>query len=215
MTVEERFKEYDVALEALFKKAREEGHTIPCKRGCDACCYEAVVALSIELGPMVKELRSMSKETLNEIRERIEAWAVGMRKAGLDPKDSEPDVHAYYRAHLPCPLLDEKTHECRVYRTRPGACRGHHIVDASPEVCANRGIEKGVPWLEIRESHVFPFLAGLAEEAAKGLPEGEDVMLAVGLLPGVLAVLWRQIDRSMSHAEHREMLARMKGKEKP
>jgi Fe-S-cluster containining protein len=41
----------------------------------------------------------------------------------------------YRKAHLRCPLLDEKN-RCLIYEHRPIACRGHYLLEGDASFCA-------------------------------------------------------------------------------
>jgi Fe-S-cluster containining protein len=212
--IEQRYKEFDVAIENIFKRARAEGHTIPCKRGCDACCYEALLLMHMEMRPILKHLASMPKPLLADIRARLLDWVEGMRRAGLDPFAAEWDVHAYYRAHLACPLLDQKTNECRVYAARPVACRGHHVVDVTAEACTGRGVDgSSIPWLDIQAGVIHPFLDVLVADAVRETPGDTNVVM--GLLPTFLIRLWPLIDKTTSPREWAGVIAAIRTTERP
>jgi Fe-S-cluster containining protein len=188
--IEERYKEFDVAIGRLFKKAREEGHSIPCKRGCDACCYDAALPTHLEMPPIVKRLRQMPAELQVKIRARIIHWVNAMKAGGVDPFKSEPDIQAFHRVHEPCPLLDLERHECMVYDVRPFACRGHHVVNVTPAVCANRATEPAVPSLELDDIVVPMVSRVVADEKAPG----GDFYVSVGLLPAMLMAIWPLVE---------------------
>src|SRR5271157_1734511 len=130
--VRRAYLEFDVHASALVRKARETVH-VPCKAGCDACCYDVAWVLPPEGEEIAERVRSMPARKRQGVVDRIRAWHEGMRAAGLDPDDIRPDLRAYHRARLACPLLDVETHRCMVYDVRPMACRGHYVVaeDAS------------------------------------------------------------------------------------
>lgn len=151
-----QYADFDVALERLFKQARGEGHTIPCQRGCDFCCYELAFATTYEMEPIFERLESLSATEQVRIRDRALRALEIRRTAGLEsvgyftgPKAAD-EVRRYRAAMIPCPLLDFGTRTCSVYADRPYACRAHHIVDATPLTCVDVP-EDGVPCLQITE----------------------------------------------------------------
>ena len=200
-TVLIRYEEFDVPLNAIFKKAREMGYTIPCKRGCDACCYDAAMATHFEMPPLIEHLRLMPAEEKHALAARIRTWFAEMRRAGLDPMTPAQHMPTYLRAHIPCPLLDREAHACMAYEARPICCRGHHVVNTTPDACANRANVPVVPGLEL-EPFVVSYIQYLAAEETRSMRSGRDLFLSVGLLPMMLAAVWRLIaDPKLSVSE--------------
>lgn len=191
----EQYKHFDVAIENLFKKARAEGSTIPCKKGCHACCYEAVLMTHFEAEPFVEALRALPKDVRRGIKLRLLEWFKRMKKAGIKFA-GEPNRSAYYKVHVACPALDPETKTCLIYAARPIACRAHHIVDASPEVCSNIVNQPSVPSLMLNDQLNIPFLTWVMGKHET--PSG-TLMMAMGMLPLFLWAVWPLVeDRSLS-----------------
>lgn len=188
--IQKRYQEFDVAVDQLFTKAREEGHLIPCKQGCDACCYDVALLTQMELPPLIEAIRAMSPSKRAAVKEGIREWATRARAAGIDLLTTEPDMRTYHEAHLACPLLDRERHECSVYAARPLCCRAHHVVNVGPAACAGRATDPFVPSLD-HAAIVTPFLQALFTDNAE---EGEDLRVTMGLLPTMLALCWPVIE---------------------
>lgn len=135
MTPEQKF---DVSVEQLVRRARDAGHTIPCKRGCANCCYDIAIVSHLEMPPIIERLRRMDFAELQTVAIAVEDWAQRARAAGVDQMSAEPNAQVYFRAKLACPLLNQETSDCRIYENRPVACRGHYVFNVTPEHCANR-----------------------------------------------------------------------------
>lgn len=194
----EQYKQFDVAIGDIFKKARAEGSTIPCKKGCHACCYEAVLMTHFEAEPFVDALRSLPKDARRGIKLRLLDWFKRMKKAGIKFA-GEPNRSDYYKVHVACPALHPETKTCLLYDARPIACRAHHIVNASPEVCANIVNNPSVPSLMLNEQVNIPFLTWIMGQ--HDTPSG-TLLMAMGLLPLFLWAVWPLVeDRSLSVAE--------------
>lgn len=182
----------DVPIGNLVRKARADGHSIPCKRGCDACCYEPTFITHFELAPIVERLRQLSDAELQEIEQRIDAWHDGVIAAGLNPEnvpESHDDMRTYHRAHLACPLLDLERHECRIYSDRPIACRGYYLLDQDPSACANRANVLTVRTINmgpVVAEPVFHFLHTWARLFRKD----ESVVVIEAMLAYWLRLLW-------------------------
>lgn len=190
-TIRDRYREFDVAVQDLVHARRQEGHFSPCHRGCDACCYEAVVVTPFELLPMIEAIRRLPNKRKRAIKARLRSWLQRVTAAGLNPWKSDPNLRTYLRARLACPLLDHQTHECTLYAERPIACRAHYVVDTTPAACAKRAEVWNVPAINAG-GVVRPFYAALVDENSPGA----DKMLYMrfGLLPGMLIFAWSLVE---------------------
>lgn len=153
MTVDVRtvHREFDVSMNMIVRAARAQGHSVPCREKCSACCYDIAFTTETEMGPIVEHIAKMSPYRQDKIRAAVVSWEKRVRGVGIDP-DMEPiepgDVASgddpafntrarFYSAHAPCPLLDLERHRCMVYEERPIACRGHWLIDQPASVCGN------------------------------------------------------------------------------
>lgn len=138
---------FDAHMAQQVAAARVQGHTVPCREGCDACCSDLGYTSSVELAPAVARIRRMSPHRQRRIREQLAQWQRRIAAAGIDPQlaptaDPPPAIRAgYYAARAVCPLLDRERHRCMVYEARPMACRGHWLVDDSPASCAHVDVQ--------------------------------------------------------------------------
>jgi Fe-S-cluster containining protein len=146
------YREFDVAMEDLVRAARVQGHSVPCREGCDHCCSDVAWTTEIEMGPAVERVRRMSPHRQNKILAAAAEWERRIRGKGIDPDMTSPDRDGatalrpvYYSAHAACPLLDRERHRCMVYEERPIACRGHWLIDEPASKCAN--VDKD-PWTQ-------------------------------------------------------------------
>jgi Fe-S-cluster containining protein len=137
------YAEFDVHMNDLVREARRLGHSVPCKLGCDACCYDIAYTTESELEPIVEHILRMSTHLQDKIQRALTNWERRMRAVGISP-DLEPEEHPppsirqnYYKAKAACPLLDLKRHRCMVYEDRPLVCRGHYLIDEPSSKCAN------------------------------------------------------------------------------
>lgn len=137
------YQQFDQHMNALVTEARNMGATVPCKQGCDACCYDVAYTTEIELEDVVARIRRMSHYRQWKILQAAEKWERRIRAVGIDPDlapvdNKAPDIRqTYYSAHAACPLLDLERHRCMVYKERPLACRGHWLVNQPASQCAN------------------------------------------------------------------------------
>ena len=194
-SVRRHFQEYDVALERLKSTVRSAGHVIPCKSGCDACCYDLPLVFDIEMSPLIDRIKKMPKDEQMRVQARVHGWLLSMKTAGIDPFSSNPDkavLQAYHQAHIACPLLDRENHVCTVYEDRPLACRGHYIVNETPEAC-KRGIhEADISCLNVNEINLA-FGESIHADRMDELPKGAVFTVTMGMLGTMLAALWKEV----------------------
>jgi Fe-S-cluster containining protein len=190
---------FDEQLDRYVAHARAEGHSVPCRKGCAACCYDVVEVMHFELAALLEHLRTLPAETLAEIRARINAWYLAMLHAGIDPTGHGADLQTYARARVACPLLDPKRGECMVYASRPSSCRSYFIVDRPPSACANRA---EVPTIQvlITAQIGLPIMMSLLKEYAAGR---DEALVGRSMLAHALGELWPVVvdpDRSIEDA---------------
>lgn len=113
--VREVYAELDLRL-----REGAEGLELPCRRGCDACCHEAVFLSAPELLLVAAELftwpapeRARVVDTMLEIAARFEDELELLEV--LEPGPERDEVAA--RVKFTCPLLDPGG-GCRVYAAR-------------------------------------------------------------------------------------------------
>jgi Fe-S-cluster containining protein len=170
---------FDVWVTALVRKARREGHAIPCRRGCDACCRDVAWTTRPEARELAERVASMPAERRARVLAGVRAWLDGMAAAGLPPGDPYPSVSAYARAALVCPLLDVERRECMAYELRPLACRGHYVLAEDASGCANRAEVPQVATLIVEDE---------SSETALSMVDGDIYTMRVELSPRLLVV---------------------------
>lgn len=105
--------------------AYKKGLSIPCGKGCFACCNEPVHVAKQEVDRILHELARLPAEDQERVKAAVKAWHEAFDKTPFR-QQQEPSVFAYRAARLPCPLL--KGGLCMVYEARPIGCRGHVAV---------------------------------------------------------------------------------------
>lgn len=189
--IREAHAAFDVALERLFQKGREGlGVNIPCKRGCDACCYEPLTVTNYEMVPIFARIRTFSVAKRGAILVRLAQHLADAGAAELLSLVPNPmiggfelaDIRKYRNAHIPCPLLDPERHECTVYEDRPFGCRAHHVLGDDASACSNVP-DDGIPELNAGDI-LAPLFDQLLTREHHANPEPLVVgFLAVQLLP--------------------------------
>jgi Fe-S-cluster containining protein len=135
-------------------------HAIACAKGCAFCCHVSVAATAPEIFLVANTLRQKYRDRMDEVLTRVRA--ADARTRGLDSENRA-------RQRIPCAMLENNV--CRVYDSRPGACRG--FTSTSRPACERSFHGENVPvstpsvWRLLRHAHKQALWAGLA---ATGLP---------------------------------------------
>lgn len=110
-----------IALRVLADEYSEtvQPHT-PCRKGCSACCYQAVAITEHE----ARLLEEASGREMKTFRRSFEETHRAIQRAQREAYGS------------PCPFLDEAKGECEAYEQRPMVCRAHHSLLDSPAPCS-------------------------------------------------------------------------------
>lgn len=178
--VRKAYADFDVEASRLLKRVRSEGKSVPCKKGCSACCYDVAWVVQPEAAEIVERVQSMPRKLREQVVEGLRQWLAGMRRSGLDPDDIRPDLRTYHRAKLRCPLLGAQG-LCMVYDVRPMACRGHYVQAPDSSVCSNRAVEPVIDTVEFPLAITQAVMTMLGGRGVVGLAELRD-----GLLPRVV-----------------------------
>jgi len=153
----------------------EDGQTVPCCKGCSACCYYLAPLSIPEVFRFSEELLSMPADTGKEILESC----LGSARKILDnmPVDSYELSclsNWYAGLKLACPFLSDGF--CMIYKNRPTACR-ENIVTGSAQMCKIEG-QNGKQAIKMPVS-ITEALARLAAELEQSSVEA--VMLPLAL----------------------------------
>lgn len=147
-----------------------------CRDKCPSCCYEPVYAERTEAALIAQRMLSMPAEQRARVVQRARAWLEQFRASKL-LKEESPDVIAYRRLRLACPLLEDG--RCVVYEDRPWGCRAH-IALGPLERCEDSSKRRQQVWVANNDFHASAMM-----KLAGGLQEGgkaELLMEHLGLL---------------------------------
>ena len=126
------------------ERAREQGRTVSCRKGCGACCRQIVPISEVEarrIGRLVEELPEPRRQ---EVRARFARARERFAEAGLLTKLEnreglgEGEIAsfglAYFHLGVPCPFLEEES--CSIHADRPISCR-EYLVTSPAAICAD------------------------------------------------------------------------------
>jgi Fe-S-cluster containining protein len=129
----------DAACEERAGIAIEEGHSVACRRGCDACCGNVIMAWEPEAMVVASWLQKPENRPAREsFAASYPAWhaAVGdaperMRAlhAGGNGDAAQRIYEDLRRRAIPCAFLRDGA--CTVYPVRPLVCRNTHALDTA------------------------------------------------------------------------------------
>ncbi|MDZ5539995.1 YkgJ family cysteine cluster protein (plasmid) [Bacillus licheniformis] len=143
---------------------KSTGNIPPCHKGCYNCCYEDFSITEIEFEFIMRELKTWSKERVEQIydtalgqcetikNERPDTWR---NLESYVPEDDGTLLFEQMNQHMatgrnsfPCPLLDPETKSCSVYDSRPLVCRSfgstHHRINETRRVAVCEHIPDSV-----------------------------------------------------------------------
>ncbi len=117
-------------VQIVLKQTLKAGSSIPCAKGCSACCFHLIPLSIPEAVYLAEEVMGMSSEWCTEIERRC--WEIASQAeqsfsdfATKNTIRSLQDVHKignwFQGLKLACPFLMD--HRCLIYTSRPGICR--------------------------------------------------------------------------------------------
>ncbi len=126
-----------------------QGKAISCRKGCGACCSQAVQISETEarsLAALVEALpeprRSVVRDRFAAAEQRLEAAGMTRRIAAFPAADKDENVRFaldYFRLGMACPFLEEGS--CSIHPVRPLNCR-EYLVTSPAEACARLNAEE-------------------------------------------------------------------------
>ena len=133
----------DTVVDVAVAECHEQRVAISCKKGCGACCVQAVPLAPAEarfIRDLVEALPEPQRATvLERFRDAREALAQAglldtfLDTSGLSAEEIREIGRAYLKLQIPCPFLENQA--CSIHPQRPIRCR-EYLVTTSPEFCA-------------------------------------------------------------------------------
>ena len=149
------------------------GRSVSCRKGCGACCRQAVAVAEPEARALAALVEAMPEPRRSRVRERfvaaerrLDASGLAARMAALDSADDAELARAgldYFRLGMACPFLEDEA--CSIHLQRPASCR-EYLVTSPPQACVAPSPEH-VEKVEL-EGKVSSSLYGLAKAATPG-----------------------------------------------
>lgn len=208
-------------------RAREQGKTLSCQKGCAACCRMMVPLSPPEAFALRDYVRTLPPDRQQRIAARFAEAKTTLLAQGLwqrlaelgeqphppDDEALEPLNRAYYALRMPCPFLEDEL--CSIYEARPAACRELSVTSPA-EWCqdlVNNPVEQ-IP-VPVRVGPALSLLWGdLTQTAARLLPlpialewadrhhqENQPRWRGTELLDQLLDKVWRFLSQAFQHAE--------------
>lgn len=192
--IAEMYSSFDRAVDTLIEKGRELGASIPCKRGCDACCYDIALATQFEIPPIVDAVRELSEDDQQKIRSQLIEWTKALGQKSISLNEYDIDVRKYHsEPRAACPLLDRDKHECMVYAQRPLSCRGHVLINQEPSACSQRAVNPEITCLMTQNIAAQGILHLVKLHARK---KADTVGVGVLMLGSMLLKAWNLVEQT-------------------
>ena len=175
---------------AVLAKLRKDGQSLPCRKGCSACCSYLIPLSVPEAFRLRQEVLAMPPERSRVILQSCLEKAKDLLNEKLNKFDTNEFAERndqtqiaqlskwYVGLDLTCPFLSDGL--CNIYQQRPTACR-EHIVTDSALLC-----EAGLP----EEPHMVPMPVSVIECLGQLTAELEQSEIEAVILP--LALPWAQ-----------------------
>jgi Fe-S-cluster containining protein len=136
MAIDERLIGMAVAAEA------KQGRQVSCKKGCGACCYQAVPLSPAEAWMIADVVASLPPDRKAATLERFASARTRLAEAGFGDRSLHAAGEAevvklgidYFRLQIPCPFLVDDA--CSIHPNRPSACR-EFLVSSPAENCSD------------------------------------------------------------------------------
>jgi Fe-S-cluster containining protein len=157
----------NAVVDAAERKSVEDGRAISCRKGCGACCRQAVPISHTEGDRLLDLIEAMPASRRDTLTARFAAASEALMHAGLREALLAPDKRdgktnrdlslAYWALGIACPFLEAES--CSIHAERPLTCR-EYLATSPAELCAGPA-QEGVKLVAVPK----------ASMAARGLDE--------------------------------------------
>ncbi len=163
------------------------GGQISCRKGCAACCRQAIPLAEIEAYQIAAMVEALPEPQRTEMKNRFDAawhhfseigWFERLDKcAGASNEERERVVLEYFYENIACPFLEDES--CSIHDVRPLVCR-EYLVTSPPENCS-------APSKETVRMVEHPIKTS---DTVRKITNSENLNRAVNFVPLVLALEW-------------------------
>ena len=163
------------------------GEQISCRKGCAACCRQAIPLAEIEAYQIAAMVEALPEPRRTELKNRFDAaWhhfsEIGWFKrldncADASEGEREKVVIEYLYEDIACPFLEDES--CSIHDVRPLVCR-EYLVTSPPENCSAPS-KKTVRMV----NHLMK-----TSDTVRKITNSENLNRAVNFVPLVLALEW-------------------------
>ena len=122
----------DRCLEAAWAWGAARKHPPTCRKGCAACCRQAVPVSPAEALWLAEHAKNLPVTERRALLARFDGAARALAAAGMTRAPVLSEAAAYFRLGLACPYLEREA--CSIHAFRPLACREHNML-SPPEHC--------------------------------------------------------------------------------
>lgn len=137
------FRQITDAFVGMSEQAIEAaGGGISCRKGCAACCRQAIPLSEIEACEIAEMVEAMPEPRRAEIKKRFETawhhfadigWFARLDETfKLPPEERNRVVVEYFNEKVDCPFLEDEC--CSIHQARPLGCR-EYLVTSPAENC--------------------------------------------------------------------------------
>lgn len=166
------------------------GGKISCKKGCGACCRQAIPLAEIEAYKITALVETLPEPRRTEIKKRFEAawhhfseigWFERLDEcAELPHEEREKVILEYFHEGIPCPFLEDES--CSIHAERPLVCR-EYLVTSPAENCAKLTAE-GVRMVDLP---IKP------SDTIRKITNSQNLNKSVNFVPLILALEWTKL----------------------
>ena len=144
MAFDERLVDMSVKAEAA------QGREVSCRKGCGACCRQAVPLSPAEAWMIADVVAAMPAPRKGEVMARFTAAHARLQENGFGGRSltaaGDEEMSAlgldYFRLGIACPFLEDDS--CSIHPNRPSACR-EFLVSSPAELCSDPSSNEIVP----------------------------------------------------------------------
>lgn len=157
----------DTVVKLTERSIQQHGGAISCKKGCGACCRQAVPVAHSEAYRMREFVESLPEPRRSTILARFADAERWLAEAGLfdrlmfperfSMEELTPTPMQYFRLGIACPFLEDES--CSIYEERPLVCR-EYLVTSPAEYCASPDERVAAVCVPLKSSEALARLDG-------------------------------------------------------